>query len=642
VQACVDAIVERVGRRLVVATPLGIGKPNHILNEIYRRAEADPTITLRILTALSLQRPKPRSELERRLVEPLMERLLGQDYPDLAYLEPRRSGRMPSNIEVIEFYFPPGAELNSPRAQQSYVSTNYTDVQRDMERIGPNVLAQLVAGPRDVNGVASLSLASNTDLSLDLIERHADNPEHAIVGQTNAEMPFLGGDAAVPVDRFAYLLDHPSYEFRLFGPPNEPISAADHWIGLHASVLVRDGGTLQLGIGALSDAVAYHLIARHQRPSEYASVLEAGGILTRHQDLVRDWGGTEPFAIGLYANTEMLVSGFLHLLEADVLKRRVYEDLETQRRADRGEVIADCDGANTGKLAHAGFFLGPRSFYRALRELDEAQRASIAMTRISYINRLYGEHEDLKRLQRRHARFFNSALMMTLLGAAVSDGLEDGRVLSGVGGQYNFVAMANELDDGRSILMLRATHRKGSKVSSNLRWSYGHTTIPRYLRDIVITEYGIADLRGKTDREIILELLAICDARFQEPLLAEAKRHGKLRASDRIQDRWRENRPERLESFVAERRPLGLFPALPFGTDLTPEELVLGRALRQLKDDVAKRRFWPTARALRATLVPPRETLPYLERMRLDRPSSLRERLLRTVVLYALARTTAP
>ena len=83
--------------------------------------------------------------------------------------------------------------------------------------------------------------------------------------------------------------------------------------------------------------------------------------------------------------------------------------------------------------------------------------------------------------------------------AAITDSLlilEDGRVVSGVGGQYNFVAQGHALHDARSILILRSWRESGGEVSSNIVWEYGHCTIPRHLRDIVITEYGIADLRG--------------------------------------------------------------------------------------------------------------------------------------------------
>ena len=91
-------------------------------------------------------------------------------------------------------------------------------------------------------------------------------------------------------------------------------------------------------------------------------------------------------------------------------------------------------------------------------------------------------------------------MMATLLGGVVSDGLEDGRVVTGVGGQYNFVAQAFALEGARSILTLEATRKARGRTQSNVRWSYGHVTIPRHLRDVVVTEYGIADLRGKAGR----------------------------------------------------------------------------------------------------------------------------------------------
>ncbi|MFP3648668.1 acetyl-CoA hydrolase/transferase C-terminal domain-containing protein, partial [Paraburkholderia sp. SIMBA_054] len=86
----------------------------------------------------------------------------------------------------------------------------------------------------------------------------------------------------------------------------------------------------------------------------------------------------------------------------------------------------------------------------------------------------------LERLQRRDARFFNSCMIVSALGAAASDALEDGRVVSGVGGQYNFVAMAHALEDARSVLMFRASRADaGGREESNVRWNYGHATIPR-------------------------------------------------------------------------------------------------------------------------------------------------------------------
>ena len=105
-------------------------------------------------------------------------------------------------------------------------------------------------------------------------------------------------------------------------------------------------------------------------------------------------------------------------------------------------------------------------------------------------------------------------MMMSLLGAATSDALEDGRVVSGVGGQHDFVSMAQALPGGRSLLVLPATRTSSGRVTSNIVWRYGHTTIPRHLRDVVVTEYGVADLRGRSDQDVIVAMLGIADARL--------------------------------------------------------------------------------------------------------------------------------
>src|SRR5690606_11128629 len=147
-------------------------------------------------------------------------------------------------------------------------------------------------------------------------------------------------------------------------------------------------------------------------------------------------------------------------------------------------------------------------------------------------------------LQRRDARFVNSVFTATALGAAVSDQLEDSRVLSGVGGQYNFVCQAHELDGARSVLLLRAWRERGGEAASNIVWSYGHTTIPRHLRDIFVTEYGIAGLRSKNDAEVVAAMVHIADSRFQEALLEQARSAAKLARDYRVPEAFRHNTPE--------------------------------------------------------------------------------------------------
>ncbi|MGB8326253.1 MAG: acetyl-CoA hydrolase/transferase C-terminal domain-containing protein [Steroidobacteraceae bacterium] len=707
---CVDAMLRRLGNRIVLAMPLGIGKPNVFANELYRRAARDPALDLTILTALSLRKPQPASALERRFTGPLVERIFGS-YVDLDYALAAQADALPANVRVIEFYFQAGASLNSAHSQQNYLSTNYTHVGRDALLRGVNVIAQLVA-KRTTAGITQYSFGSNPDVTVDLLPlveaARRDGRDALMIGQVHAQMPFMLGAAQAETQRFDYIVEHPRYDFDLFCPPNPALGSVDHAIGLHASALVRDGGTLQLGIGELGDSVAYSLLLRHQQNASYIQALADLGI-EKSAALIDAEGGRRPFVEGVFGSTEMFVDQMLDLYRAGILRRRVYNWLPLQRllasgrirerfaagilealretglgprlseaefiklrefgvfredcRFESGMIVnpegvalapdlddrraasalaEQCLGRELrgGAVLHAGFFVGPRGFYAALRDLPDRERRQFDMRGIGFINQLYGDDYELRVLQRAQARFINTTMMVTLLGAAVSDTLEDGRVVSGVGGQYNFVAMAHALPDARSILCVRATRSSGGRTSSNLVWNYANTTIPRHLRDVVVTEYGIADLRGRTDAEVIAALLGIADSRFQEGLLAEARRHRKIAADYRIPDARRANLPENLERAFSAHRRAGLFTEYPFGTDLTAEEIALAHALRYLKGRTAKPldRLATAARAALHRV--PRAHEASLRRMHLAAPAALGERFTRRLVSLALSETT--
>src|SRR5574337_230874 len=291
-----------------------------------------------------------------------------------------------------------------------------------------------------------------------------------------------------------------------------------------------------------------------------------------------------------------------------------------------------------GHYLRGAFFLGSHELYEWLADTAAADPDAIDMCAVSNVNQLYGDHQALATLQRRDARFFNTCMMATLLGAVVSDTLEDGAVVSGVGGQYNFVAMAHELPGGRSVLLLRATRRSAGGIESNIRWHYGQTTIPRHLRDIVVTEYGIADLRGKSDSECIEAMLAICDARFLDALCAEAKSHGKLAADFVIPTAWRRHQPPYLESLAPFRRKQ-LLPRFPFGSDFDAVEQRLLPALEWLKaGSQCWRGRWQVLRAVCRPGEAADGEQEALRRMGLDTPGSLRELAQRRLLQAALRR----
>jgi len=615
VEDCVEAVLTKVGRRIALCTPIGAGKPVALVNAFYRRAAADPRIGLSILTGLTLARPQPESELERRLLGPITAKAFG-NAPEPEWVAPLRAGRLPPNVRVQEFFMEPGAWLGVPLAQQAYASINYTHVARSVLAEGANVIAQQIALRPD----GRASLGTNPDVTADLIpmmrSRESAGAPVAIAGQVNDRMPFMFGDADVPASTFDFVVDDARGYHDLLAPPNLPIPTAEHAIALAASTLIRDGGTVQIGIGELGDAIVHAMTLRHRENAEWRRALGDVGLLPRFEAEMRALGGDAPFAQGLYAVTEMFVDGFLDLYRAGILKRRDETD---------------------GALLHGAFLLGPRAFYEALHAMPDAERALFRMMPVSFTNELLGPGWEAKVAQRRDARYINSAMMATLGGAVVSDGLEDGRVVSGVGGQFNFVAQAHALPGGRSIIAVRATRASGGRLESNIRWNYGHVTIPRHLRDVVLTEYGIADIRGRSDAEVAAAMLAIADSRFQPSLLADAQRAGKLPASFRIPDAHRGNLPDRLERALAPHRAAGRFAALPFGTDLSPEEVRLGGALRRLK---ARSKTVAGKLSIGAALLRPlpREagTRALFSRMGLEQPRNVKERVLRRLVAAAL------
>jgi acyl-CoA hydrolase len=611
---CAEAIVDRVGHDVKLAVPIGIGKPMLLINALYRLAEADRRVRLTIFTGLTLTRPQLRSLPERRFVEPLLERLFAT-YPEALYAAALREGRLAPNVAVNEFFLQAGAWLANGPVQRGYISLNYSHVARHLERVGTNVFAQLVA-PHAQADDTRVSLGCNTDVTLDMLPyiaaRRVAREPIVVVGELNANLPYMPGEAEVAREQFDLILQPEGQAYALFAPPKEPVSLIDYAMALRAATLIKDGGTLQIGIGSFADALAHALILRQKKNGDFRALLQ------RLAAPLAAAGELEPFVAGLYGCTEMLVDAFLALKDAGILSRRV--------TGPQGEKV----------LVHAGFFIGNQAFYNRLRTMPPEELRELCMTAISYTNTLGGDAAR-KRAARSDARFVNSAMTATLLGAVSSDALEDGRVVSGVGGQHDLVAMAHDLPGARSVIAVRSTRRHGRRTSSNVVWSYANATLPRALRDLVVTEYGIADLRGKTDGDTVAAMLGVADSAFQPQLQAQARRAGKLERAFSLPAHALANRPERIETALAGARRDGLLPEFPLGSEMSEIERSLSGPLLTLKS--AGR--WQVLRTLAAGLAKARlapAERPALERLGLAAPTTLRERAWRVLITGALRR----
>ena len=636
--AAVDLLLKRIPGTLRIGAPLGIGKPHRLLNALYERIETDPSRRMEIYTALSLDPPTAGSDLERRFLAPFAQRHFGDDFPALRYVQAMKRDALPAHIVVEEFYMQSGALLKSAQAQRGYTSLNYTQAAAGVAQRGANLILQKVA--REPGGTR-LSLSCNNDTTHDTIDaiRALGLPRPLLVAEIDPELPWIGGTAAVEETFFDIVIAPPGPYPKLFALPRQPVSDADYAIGLYASTLVRDGGTLQIGIGALADALSHALVLRHTDNEKYREVLQALDPELAHHPAVIASGGMDPFTVGLYGCSEMLNEGFKHLVQAGIIRRKVVDDEALMQRIAQGTAnLGDHARLDRdGEYLHGAFYLGSPAFYDWLRNLPGDQRRAIGMRRISEINQLYGGNEPLERLQRVGSRFFNTCMMATALGDAVSDGLEDGRIVSGVGGQYNFVAMAHALDDARSVLMFRSHRDDGVKAESSLRWNYGHTTIPRHLRDIYVNEYGIADLLNQTDEDCVIAMTAITDARFQGELIDIAKQSKKLRMDFSGEPEWSRNTPLRLRETLAPFRKDGTLPDYPLGSDFTEVEQRLVKALGWLKANTATTtsKVGTVLRALAASS----DDREALARMELESPQTIAERFGAKLVALGLKQT---
>ena len=311
--------------------------------------------------------------------------------------------------------------------------------------------------------------------------------------------------------------------------------------------LVPDGGTLQLGIGSLGDAVAQALILRHRNNDDFRELVVAARS-ARAAPL-----GTAPRA--------------RHSTPASTAAARCSSRVSSISCA-AGILKREVDGARAacGILRRLARILPGAAGDAGGRAAPIADDGDLLRQRALW------RRGAAKRRARVKARFINNAMMATLLGAVVSDALggRPGRERRRRPIQFRRAGFCAGRMRARSSCCAPTARRKGA-AQSNIRWNYGHTTIPRHLRDIVVTEYGIADLRGKSDRDVIAAMLAITDSRFQDELLRAARRTpGRSSAALNCRTACRDNTPERIATRACARARCGAAAAVSVRHAISP------------------------------------------------------------------------
>ena len=298
--------------------------------------------------------------------------------------------------------------------------------------------------------------------------RAGGDPERLLVVEVNPKLPRTASlpprfDNTIPLDLIDVLVESDTSPFALDEPPADPVDAA---IASHALAYVRDGSTLQTGIGAIPNVVATEL---------------ARGPL----------GG---FGI----HSEMFTTGLMRLHQA-------------------GKVTNDAKGVFDG-VSVTTFALGTPELYQWLDG-----NAQVAFLPVETVNdpSVIGANANLVSI--------NGALSVDLYGQVVADSI-DGRQISGVGGHEDFVAGADLHLDAHSLICLRSTARpqRGDRVAHRgaVAGRLGGVD-PAAPHGVVVTEYGAAELTGLTVRERAHRLADIAHPEFRAGLHGQAELLGR-------------------------------------------------------------------------------------------------------------------
>ena len=312
----------------------------------------------------------------------------------------------------------------------------------------PNVVL-LHLSPPDEAGYCSYGI------SVDYTKSAAECADLRIA-QINHHMPRTLGETTIHVSELGHIVeaDIPLLEL---APPK--ITAVEQAIGKHCASLVQDGDTLQLGIGAIPDAVLQ--------------------FLGEKQDL------------GIHS--EMFSDGVVDLVRAGVITNR-------RKTLHPGKSIAT-------------FLMGTQKLYDYV-----ANNPEVALMPVDYVN------DPVVIAQNDNLVSINSCVQVDLMGQVVSTCVGQ-RQISGVGGQVDFVRGANLSKGGRTLMAMPSTAAGGkiSKIVSTIDEGSAVTT-SRYDVDYVVTEYGIAQLKGKTLRDRARALIAIAHPDFRAELKQEFQR----------------------------------------------------------------------------------------------------------------------
>lgn len=321
----------------------------------------------------------------------------------------------------------------------------FFEIPRQFSTTMPVDVAMVMVTPPDENGMCSLGVS--VDYTLEAVKQ-----AKLVITQVNPQMPWTGPHSLVSVDELDCIVEYEAPLIEL-APPK--IGEVEKAIGEHCASLVPDGATLQLGIGAIPDAVLLFLKGK------------------------KDLG----------IHSEMFSDGVVELAEAGVITN-------AQKTLNPGKFVV-------------AFLMGTRRLYDFVDHNPDVE-----LRPVDYVNNpfIIAQNDNLISI--------NSCVQVDLMGQVASETIGP-KQISGVGGQVDFVRGASASKGGVSIMAMPSTVKgKVSKIVPLLDEGAAVTTSRNDI-DYVVTEYGVAALKGRTLRQRARALIEIAHPDFRDGLKAE-------------------------------------------------------------------------------------------------------------------------
>lgn len=316
------------------------------------------------------------------------------------------------------------------------------------QKVLPLDVAMIHVSPPDEHGFCSLGIEVG-------LTKSAAEAAKITIAEVNQKMPRTLGDSFIHVSKLDYIVpvDYPLPELTMGG---EGHSEVVENIASNIAELIPDGATMQMGIGAIPDAVLKYLYEK------------------------KDLG----------IHTELFSDGVIDLVEAGVLTN-------ARKTLHAGKILA-------------GFVIGSQRLYEWVDD-----NPLIELHPTEHVN------DPFVIAQNERMVAINSAIEVDLTGQVCADSIGP-KLFSGVGGQLDFIYGASRSKGGVPIIALPSTAKEFSRIVAMLKTGAGVVTTRNHVR-YVVTEYGIADLYGKTIRQRATALINISHPKFRDELKKQAR-----------------------------------------------------------------------------------------------------------------------